>query len=430
MCGDLCRSCGGEKSAFSHKHSEHVRVPLVCCKVTFIFELMDMSLYDYLKSRRRGLTERKAKEYLYQLLRGLEHLHRNGLFHRDVKPENVLVKFPSLERSRLTKIQTYDIVKLADLGSVRGIYSVPPYTEYISTRWYRSPECLLTNGNYGPKMDVWATGCVFYEMITLSPLFPGSSEIDQLAKIHQILGSPSVQFLNKLKSKSRNCVYFPKVRGSGVDQILPHVTRNGKEILQYTIEYDPDKRSNVRRLLKNAYFDEIRGLFEPVMEGTQQRKHKSHCRSLERVERGLGDNVSSVSAGKPKVFRREPSQISKTNSSKSSAASLKSVRSRTPSIEIPYYTPSSKSQVKQQRLPSLPLVDFKIFKDDKGPTSSSSSKSKMSSRGHSKKNLEIILKSSRERKSQLSSKSEVVARKRGHNGGTDQHCACSGKKYK
>lgn len=57
-------------------------------------------------------------------------------------------------------------MKLADLGSIRGIYSRPPYTEYISTRWYRSPECLLTVGYYGPKMDVWAAGCVFYEMLT------------------------------------------------------------------------------------------------------------------------------------------------------------------------------------------------------------------------------------------------------------------------
>nr|CAH7723022.1 unnamed protein product [Callosobruchus chinensis] len=101
----------------------------------------------------RGLSEHRARNYLYQLLRGLEHLHKHGLFHRDVKPENILIKFP-------------EIIKLADLGSVRGIFSRPPYTEYISTRWYRSPECLLTVGHYGSKMDVWAAGCVFYEMLT------------------------------------------------------------------------------------------------------------------------------------------------------------------------------------------------------------------------------------------------------------------------
>ena len=59
-----------------------------------------------------------------------------------------------------------DLVKISDLGSVKGIFTSQPYTEYIATRWYRSPECLLTAGYYGPKMDVWAIGCVFYELLT------------------------------------------------------------------------------------------------------------------------------------------------------------------------------------------------------------------------------------------------------------------------
>ncbi|XP_046595366.1 glycogen synthase kinase-3-like [Neodiprion lecontei] len=155
-------------------------------KVTLIFELMDMSLYDLMKARKgRALTEDRVKIYLYQLLKGLEHLHKHGIFHRDIKPENILLKG--------------DVVKLADLGSIRGIYSRPPYTEYISTRWYRSPECLLTTGFYGPKMDVWATGCVFYELLTLKPLFPGSNEVDQITKIHSILGTPHARLVAKFR---------------------------------------------------------------------------------------------------------------------------------------------------------------------------------------------------------------------------------------
>ena len=81
---------------------------------------------------------------------------------------------------------TNDTLKVADLGSCRGIYSQPPYTEYISTRWYRPPECLLTDGFYSYKMDLWGIGCVMFEITSLFPLFPGNDETDQIQKIHNV----------------------------------------------------------------------------------------------------------------------------------------------------------------------------------------------------------------------------------------------------
>lgn len=114
-------------------------------------------------------------------MKSLEHMHRNGIFHRDIKPENVLLMD--------------DELKLADFGSCRGIYSKQPYTEYISTRWYRPPECLLTDGYYNYKMDVWGVGCVWFEVLALFPLFPGNNELDQVNKIHNIIGTPSNEIL-------------------------------------------------------------------------------------------------------------------------------------------------------------------------------------------------------------------------------------------
>nr|KAF6287286.1 MOK protein kinase [Pipistrellus kuhlii] len=103
-----------------------------------------------MKRRRHPLSEKKVVHYMYQLCRALDHMHRNGIFHRDVKPENILIK--------------QEILKLGDFGSCRSVYSKQPYTEYISTRWYRAPECLLTDGFYSHKMDLWSAGCVFYEI--------------------------------------------------------------------------------------------------------------------------------------------------------------------------------------------------------------------------------------------------------------------------
>ena len=82
------------------------------------------------------------------------------------------------EPDRTLSMISGDVVKLADFGSCRGIYSKPPFTEYISTRWYRPPECLLTDGYYNHKMDYWGIGCVFFEVLTLTPLFPGTNELD------------------------------------------------------------------------------------------------------------------------------------------------------------------------------------------------------------------------------------------------------------
>jgi len=124
---------------------------------------------------RHYLPEGRLKDYMYQLLKSMDHMHRNGIFHRDIKPENILV--------------CDDELKLADFGSCRGIYSKQPYTEYISTRWYRAPECLLTDGFYNYKMDMWGVGCVFFEVLSLYPLFPGTNELDQINKIHNVIGT-------------------------------------------------------------------------------------------------------------------------------------------------------------------------------------------------------------------------------------------------
>ena len=127
--------------------------------------------------REKPFAEPIIRNIMYQILQGLSFMHKHGFFHRDIKPENLLCMGPEL-------------IKIADFGLAREIRSRPPYTDYVSTRWYRAPEVLLRSTNYSSPIDIWAVGCIMAELYTLQPLFPGRSEIDQIFRCSSVLGTP------------------------------------------------------------------------------------------------------------------------------------------------------------------------------------------------------------------------------------------------
>lgn len=222
-------------------------------RLALVFELMDANLYELIRGRRHYLHAQLIQSYMYQLLRALDHMHRKGIFHRDIKPENILIENKSdLGRG----------LKLADFGSCRGIYSKQPYTEYISTRWYRAPECLLTDGYYGPEMDLWGAGCVFFEITSLYPLFPGTNELDQINRIHKVLGTPDVALLTKFKQNGAAHVNFdfPPQNGIGITQLIKHSSSQCLNLMMTMLIYDASDRISAREALRHSYFIEIRDL--------------------------------------------------------------------------------------------------------------------------------------------------------------------------
>src|SRR5271170_7024579 len=188
-------------------------------KLHLVMELMEINLYQFLKSRENKPFEPRTVQVIvllpipshelicrYQCCSALQHIHAHGFFHRDIKPENVLISIqnpqnkssPSQQRlytppqtpPSKPSSSTY-LVKLADFGLAREIRSRPPYTSYVSTRWYRAPEVLLRAEEYSAPVDIWAMGAMAIEVATLRPIFPGTNEIDQLWRVCEVMGTPS-----------------------------------------------------------------------------------------------------------------------------------------------------------------------------------------------------------------------------------------------
>ena len=108
----------------------------------------------------------------------MNYLHKHDIIHRDVKPENLLVS-------------TNGLLKVCDFGFARSIQKNESavYTDYVSTRWYRSPELLAGDANYAKAVDIWAIGCIYAEMFNGMPLFPGDSDIHTLKLIIEMFGN-------------------------------------------------------------------------------------------------------------------------------------------------------------------------------------------------------------------------------------------------
>jgi renal tumor antigen len=213
-------------------------------RLALVFELMEMNMYELIKDRKTYLPEKKVKHQMFQLFKAIEHMHRKGIFHRDIKPENILI--------------AGDLVKLADLGSCRGVFGEHPYTEYISTRWYRSPECLMTDGYYDHKMDIWGAGCVMFEIMTLVPLFPGKNEVDMVHRIHNVLGTPAQHVLDRFKSHASHLDFnFPPKQGTGIEKMLAHTSPECVDLLKRMLTYDPEHRISAEEIMNHEYFKDM-----------------------------------------------------------------------------------------------------------------------------------------------------------------------------
>ncbi|KAM6311333.1 LOW QUALITY PROTEIN: MAPK/MAK/MRK overlapping kinase [Aegotheles albertisi] len=207
-----------------------------------ISELLDMNIYELIKGSRKPLPEKIIKIYIYQLCKSLDYIYRKGIFHRDMKAENIVIK--------------QNTSKLGDFGSCKSVYS-KPHTEYISTRWYQAWECLLTESYYSYKIDMWSAGCVFYEITSFQPLFPGSNELDQISNIHDVIGIPANKTQEKFKPSRIQSFDFPFKKGKEIPPLVQNLSHKDFSLLYAMIKYDPDERTAAHEALQHPYFQEL-----------------------------------------------------------------------------------------------------------------------------------------------------------------------------
>ena len=210
-------------------------------ELNFVFEFLEQNTYQLIKDRHDPLPEEKVKSLVYQTLQGLAYMHKHGFFHRDMKPENLMVQGETL--------------KIADFGLAREIRSRPPFTDYVSTRWYRAPEILLHSTNYNSPIDIFALGAIMAEFYLVRPLFPGSNEHDQIVKICSVLGTPTSQIWPEgYRLASKIGFTFPSFVAIPLEKLITNASPEAVDLMVQMMRYDSGKRPTASDCLQHPYF--------------------------------------------------------------------------------------------------------------------------------------------------------------------------------
>ena len=215
-----------------------------------VFEYVEKNLLEVLEESPRGLSPKLIRSLVFQMCKAVDYLHKNNMIHRDVKPENLLID----ENLNL---------KLCDFGFARKVKlnknnnNIDTMTDYVATRWYRSPELLLSGGIYGPEVDYWAIGCIMGELADGNPMFPGEDEVDQLDCIIKILGNLPESLVNMYyENPIYNGKELLKIKKPETleKRYLGILSPTAINFMKGLLELDPNKRLNGENVFKHKYF--------------------------------------------------------------------------------------------------------------------------------------------------------------------------------
>ncbi|XP_076281206.1 cyclin-dependent kinase 20 [Lasioglossum baleicum] len=234
-----------------------------------VFEYMPISLWEIIKDNEIVLTTVQVKMYIQMILEGIAYVHDKNIIHRDLKPANLL-------------INEKGILKIADFGLGRLMWTdmCRPYSHQIATRWYRAPELLYGAKYYTAAIDMWSIGCIFGELLNKSPLFPGETDIEQLAIVLKYLGSPTSETWPELTTlPDYNKITFPYHVGLSWEDIIEDAQPEAIDLLSKILIYNSSNRLKANEALHHAYFytkpyPSLKNLIKPSNNHRNQIKQK------------------------------------------------------------------------------------------------------------------------------------------------------------
>ena len=212
-----------------------------------VMEYLPTTLYRINRQYIRQKTQmplRSVKLYMYQLLRALSYCHAQGLCHRDVKPQNLLVDPSSHE------------LKLCDFGSAKVLVPDQPNVAFIGARHYRAPELLFGSTEYGTAVDLWSAGCIAAELLAGRPLFSSDSDEEQVLDIVPLLGTPTRQQLHAMNPRF-NDYKFPCLKVHSLKKCLV-VEDSAISFIESLLKYAPSERLPAYEATLHPFFDELR----------------------------------------------------------------------------------------------------------------------------------------------------------------------------
>ncbi|KAK7405375.1 hypothetical protein VNO78_06627 [Psophocarpus tetragonolobus] len=212
-----------------------------------VLELMECDLHQVIKAN-DDLTHEHYQFFLYQMLRALKYTHSANVYHRDLKPRNILANANCK-------------IKVCDFGLARVAFNDSPiplfWTDYVATRWYRAPElCGSFLSKYTPSIDIWSIGCIFAELLLGKPLFPGKNVAHQLDLITNLLGTPSIETIKRVRNDNAR-KYLMRMQNKppvSFEQKFPNVDPLALRLLQKLLAFDPIDRPTAQDALNDPYF--------------------------------------------------------------------------------------------------------------------------------------------------------------------------------